>query len=204
MEAGELRRVKEDLATIKEAVGLELPFGWEDVRWHLIIGVSCLIGLVWALLPHGMRKVWGLVPAAALAIYYMVYLRAKYRRGSGRSPVRRRGSTGTIVAACVVLPLTAAYVYWAKHWHIPARQIIAAGMVWLPFVLVLLALHDRRLLLSGLAILVGMPAAGVAIALWPQVPLYPLTASLLFVGYLVSAGVMAHFLREAERDHAAD
>ena len=204
MEAGELRRVKEDLATVKEAAGLELSFGWEDVRWTLIIGLSCLIGLVWALVPHGMRKVWGLVPAAALAIYYMVYLRAKYRRGSGRSPVRRREYTRSIVGACVVLPLTAAYFYWAKHWHIPDRQIVATGMVWLPFLLLLLNLSDWRALLSGLGILVGMAAAGVAIALWPQVRFYPLVCGVVFVGSLVSAGVMAHFLREAERDHAAD
>jgi len=204
MEGGELRRVKEDLATVKEAAGLKLSFGWEDVRWHVILGVSCLIELVWALVPHGMSKRWGFLPTLALAIYYIVYVRAKYRRASGRSPVRRRGYTRTIVAACVVLPLTAAYVYWAEHWHIPARQVVAAAMVWAPFVALLLELHDRRGLLSSLGFVVGMPAAGVAIALWPQVPVYPLAAGVLFVGLLVSAGVMAHFLREAEGDHAAD
>jgi hypothetical protein len=203
MEGGELRRVKEDLATIKEAAGLERSFGWENVRWHVILGVSCLIELVWALVPHGMSKRWGFLPTLALCIYYIVYVRAKYRRGSGRSPVRRRGYTQEIVAMCLVALVVPAYVYWAKHWHIPARQVVAAGMVSLPLVTLLFVLHDRRSLLSSLVLLVAVPA-GVAIALWPQVPVYPLLAGVFFVALLVSAGVMAHFLREAEGDHAPD
>ena len=46
MPVNELERVKQDIATIKEAAGLELPFGWDSVWAHLIgvpcIGVCCL------------------------------------------------------------------------------------------------------------------------------------------------------------------
>lgn len=38
MAANELERVKQDIATIKEAAGLELPFGWDSV-WVNLIGL---------------------------------------------------------------------------------------------------------------------------------------------------------------------
>ena len=47
MSVSELERVKEDIATIKEAAGLELPFGWDSVWLNLIglpfVGAWCLV-----------------------------------------------------------------------------------------------------------------------------------------------------------------
>ena len=37
MSVNELERVKQDIATIKEAAGLELPFGWDYV-WLTLFG----------------------------------------------------------------------------------------------------------------------------------------------------------------------
>ena len=44
MSKKELERVKEDIEIIKEAAGLELPFGWEDVWINLYL---ILVKKVW-------------------------------------------------------------------------------------------------------------------------------------------------------------
>lgn len=204
MRGEELRRAKQDLATIKGAAGLKLPFGWDDVWWTLAIGLSSLIGMVWALAPHGMGKAWGLVPVGILALYYMVRMRIKYRRSTGRSPIRRRGYTSEAIAGLFVAAGTVLYVYWAKHWDIPAPHIRGGGMVMAAFVLAFLALRNRHEFLSSLGFMVIFVVAGVATALWPQAPTEVLVAGGLFIGAVVSAGVMAHFIREADVEHAAD
>lgn len=204
MRGEELRRVKEDLATIKGAAGLELPFGWDDVWWNLAIGLSSLIGLVWALAPHGMRKHWGLAPAVALAVYYTVHMRVKYRRNTGRSPLRRREYTREAIAAVCGVLVALVFVYWARHWGIPRRHIGAAGIVMAAFILAFFTLRNRHLFLGVLPLIVTFILAGVAVALWPQVPTEALVAGAFSVGGVASAGAMAHFIREADVEHAAD
>ncbi len=204
MRGEELHRVKEDVATIKEAAGLALPFGWEDVWWYLAISLSSLIGLVWALAPHGMRRHWGLAPAVALALYYTVHIRLKYRRSTGRSPVRRREYTRELIAIPCGVLVALVFVYWAKHWGIPGRHIRAAGAVMAAFILAFFTLRNRHLFLGSLPLIVTFILAGVAVALWPQVPTEALVAGAFAVGGVASAGAMAHFIREADVEHAAD
>ena len=40
MSQAEINRIREDLETIREAAGMGLPFGWEDV-WLNLAGVPC-------------------------------------------------------------------------------------------------------------------------------------------------------------------
>ena len=45
MSQTEIDRVRDDLATMKQAVGVELPFGWEDVRASLVLTAAGLIAM---------------------------------------------------------------------------------------------------------------------------------------------------------------
>ena len=203
MRGDELRRAKEDLATMKGAVGLGLPFGWDDVWWHLAIGLASLIGLAWALAPHGMRRHWGLAPAVVLALYYTLHMRLKYRRTTGRSPLRRREYTREIIAIPCGVLVALAFVYWARHWGIPARGIRAAGMVMAAFILAFFTLRNRHLFLGALPFILAFVLAGAAVALWPHVPTEALVAGALSVSGVASAGVMARLVREADVERAA-
>src|SRR4051794_7212436 len=89
MSEADIHRIRKDLDTIRAAAGLELPFGWEDV-WLSLALAPCglLLSAAGALGPPGSERL-ALLPALG-AVLAGVALRYRYRRNSGRSPVRRK------------------------------------------------------------------------------------------------------------------
>jgi hypothetical protein len=79
MAATDLERLKDDLATIRQAAGLELPFGREEVIIGFAVGGGGLIATGWALVPHGLPRHWGFVPLLIVVVVWVIQMRAKYR-----------------------------------------------------------------------------------------------------------------------------
>ena len=105
----DLERLRADWGAIRQAAGLGPPFGREDVRANLVVAAGGAVALVWALLPTGLSSQWGAVPLILVVAGYVTWMRARYRRGSGRSPMRRREYTSGFVGMFVVGALALVY-----------------------------------------------------------------------------------------------
>jgi hypothetical protein len=110
----EIERIRRDLDVMREAAGLELPFGWEDV-WLSLALVPC--GLVLSGL-----GAWGPLSSARLGVLPLLgvvaalgVLRYRYRRRSGRSQVRRREYDLGLVAGTLLALLAGGFLAWARR-----------------------------------------------------------------------------------------
>ena len=165
MSKQELERIKEDIEIIKEASGLELPFGWEDV-WLSIYLIPVGVWLaIWRFLPFQLLRLWRVLPVAVLGIVY-VFLRIKYRRSTGRSPMRRRGYSVVLFLTPLCGLCAGGYFVWVVR---SGRDFVSAvGGMWffMGLMLLIFAFAERgRLFYLGWAI----PAIlfGITTTIWP-------------------------------------
>ena len=163
MDVNEIDRVKEDIEVIKEAAGLELPFGWEDVWLNVyLIPVGVWLA-IWSVLPFELSRLWRILPVAILAPVF-VFLRIKYRRSSGRSPVRRRQYSGALLA-CPILGLCGfGYMVWVVRSGHDFVFAVGGMLFFVGFMLAIFAFIERRLHYLGWAIPVMV--FGVTISVW--------------------------------------
>lgn len=196
MTGHELERVKKDVEVIRESMGLDLPFGWEDVWLNV-----CLVPLgvwlaTWSLLPYQLSRLWRILPAAILALI-LVLLRVKYRRSTGRSPVRRRlYSIGLL--ACPILGLCAfGYLVWVvRSGH---DFVFAVGGVWFIAGLMLLVFALAQPgWLSGLGWAIPMILCGITITVWPVLNVLETNVGVvLIVAGSATAVIQAYQLRSS-------
>ncbi len=203
METRELERVKADIEIIKEAAGLELPFGWEDV-WLSVYLIPVGVWLaIWRFLPFQLSRLWRILPVAVIGIVF-VLLRIKYRRSTGRSPVRRRGySVGLF--ACPVLGLCwFGYLVWVVR---SGRDFVfAVGGMWffMGLILLLFAFVERgRLFYLGWAI--PMILCGIAITIWPELNMLEMNVGIVLIAASsATAAIQAYQLKRSARKNAID
>ena len=120
MSQAEINRIREDLETIREAAGLGLPFGWEDV-WLNLAGVPCGL-IVSAAGVFGAPEWRTLMAMPALGmVVAAVGLRYRFRRSTGRSPVRRREYDLAFGAYLLYGVLTDVFLAWAASSGQPTR-----------------------------------------------------------------------------------
>ncbi len=114
MSAGDLDRIKQDIEAIREAAGLELPFGREDVFINLaLVPYAAYSALISALAPSRYFLPLFLIPTAGLMLS-VVALRFRYRMSTGRSPVRRREYSLNLVMGAIYGALIGGYLFWVK------------------------------------------------------------------------------------------
>ena len=165
MSKKEIERIKEDIGIIKEAAGLELPFGWEDVWINLyLIPVGVWLA-IWSFLPLQLSRLWRVLPVSILAIVY-VFLRIKYRRSAGRSPIRRRGYSVVLFLTPILGLCAFGYLVWViRSGH---DFVFAVGGMWFVAGLILLIFafaQPGQLFNLGWAI--PMILCGITITIWP-------------------------------------
>ena len=175
----ELERVKEDIEIIKEAAGLELPFGWEDVWINLYLILVGAWLIIWRFLPYQLSRIWRVVPLAALIIVY-VFLRLKYRRSTGRSPVRRRDYSVVLFLTPVLGLCAFGYLVWViRSGH---DFVFAVGGMWFfaGLILLIFAFAERgRLFYLGWAITLIL--CGIAITIWPGLSVLEMNVGIVCV-----------------------
>jgi len=202
MAESDLIRVKEDLATIKRAAGLELPFGREEIWADLALAAGGVVAAAWASLPHGLPAQWGMVPIILIVIVYLVRMRTRYRGSTGRSPGRRREYSAGLIGMVLVGGLAVVYRLWASNLGISLIVAGSAALFILSLSMLLPVLRDRG----------RMPDVGIAIPLvlcGLAIPLVPISHWVLMgiafaVGGVAAALLTAHQLRGCLADHAAD
>lgn len=200
MTENDLTRVKEDLATIGRAAGLELPFGQEEVWANLGFAAGGVVAAVWALLPHGLPAQWGMVPIILLVVVYLTRMRVRYRRTTGRSPVRRREYTASLVGMILVGALAVVYRLWASKLGISLIVAGSAALFILGLSMLLPVLRDRGRV-PDLGIAIPLILCGLAIPLVP-ISHWILMGAAFAVGGVAAALLTAHQLRGCVADHA--
>src|SRR3954447_19888780 len=113
MGEAEFDRIREDLETIREAAGLGLPFGWEDVWLNLaLVPCGAILSAAGAFGPAEAAR---LAAMPVLGVVLMVVgLRYRFRRSTGRSPARRREYDLAIGAGLLYGLLTGVFLAWAR------------------------------------------------------------------------------------------
>jgi hypothetical protein len=203
METKELERVKEDIEIIKEAAGLELPFGWEDVWLSVyLIPVGAWLA-IWRFLPFQLSRLWRILPVAVIGIVY-VFLRIKYRRSTGRSPVRRRGYSVGLLACPIVGLCAGGYLVWVIR---SGRDFVfAVGGMWffMGIMLLIFAFVERgRLFYLGWAIPIIL--FGISITIWPELNILEMNVGIvLATASSATAAIQAYQLKRSARKNAID
>lgn len=191
-----LNRIRGDLAAIREVAGLELPFGWEDVVQNLIAaGFGVYVALIGAFAPARTPALI-LVPTAGL-VAVAVGLRVRWRRSTGRSPVRRREMTLNLAVGLIMGALAATFLVWARQRGEPLLLMAGMTLALCGGTCATLALSGRhRQYWFGPAVV--LMGSGLAL---PMVDLHWARAGggiAITVGCLLTAAIMAGQLRGQE------
>ena len=203
MNVNEIDRVKGDIEVIKEATGLKLPFGWEDV-WLSIYLIPVGVWLaIWGFLPFQLPRLWRVLPVAILAIVY-VFLRIKYRRSTGRSPVRRRGYSVVLFLTPVLGLCAFGYFVWVIR---SGRDFVSAvGGMWffMGLMLMIYTFAERdRLFNIGWAISIIL--FGIATTIWPRLNILEMGVGIVLIaGGSATAAIQAYQLKRSIRKNATN
>ena len=204
MSVTEIERVKQDIATIKEAAGLELPFGWDSV-WLSLIGLP-FVG-AWCLIYHLVFDghspfIMGISFVIFLAV--LAYFRFKYRRSTGRSAIKRH-EYGVAFYGCIFVAATmAALLAWAYLAGIDIPYIASGGMTMVGLMLTLRAFESKKRL-SNLGAAIPAIFFGISIAVWPSPATILTTACItLVVAGPAMAFIEMYQLKQAEQRNDAD
>ncbi len=198
MSVNEIERVKQDIATIKQAAGLELPFGWESVwatmfvmpamgAWWLVCGLFFDIQSPYVLLY--------LVPMVfPLAVFG--HIRWKYRRPHNKSSaILRRANRSSIYASIVLVVPLAVFLTWAMRAGADMIYIASGVATILGMMIALTAFHCqawRSNLGGGIVAIVF----GISVAIWPNAIFINACIALLVAGP-ATAFIMMYQLKQA-------
>ena len=202
MENSEVQRVKEDLATLQRAAGLESLVGREDVWANLAVAAAGVVAVVWALLPHSMPQQWGIVPLILVVLSYLTWQRARHRQSTGRSAVTRKKYSAELAGVVVITLLALVYRLWATELGISREVAGGAALFLLGAAIVVFGLRERQRWLE-LGIAVPIMACGMAIPLL-SVSTWVLIGGTFAVGGAVTAGLTAYQIRMDANTHDAD
>lgn len=157
MSQAHLDRVRDDLQTMRNAAGLDLPFGRFDMLSNLWVGTcGVLVTLCAMAAPWEYRGIVAVPLCLAVAGGAWAGLLARRDRAARPSPWREH-KLG-ILGALVVTPVAVAYMRWERHLGMPREMVGAAAMFFVGVGLLVFALVDRRRLYyvgGGLALMVA-------------------------------------------------
>ena len=122
MGQAEINRIREDLETIREAAGMGLPFGWEDVWLNLALVPCGLIESAAEVFGPPERRMLMAMPALGVVVA-AVGLRYRFRKSTGRSPVRRREYDLALRAGLLYAVLAGVFLAWAKSSGQPIQMM---------------------------------------------------------------------------------
>lgn len=202
MSTSEIQRVKDDLATLQRAAGLEPLVGREEVRANLAIAVAGVGAVVWALLPHGMPQQWGMVPLVLVVPSYLIWQRARHRQSTGRSAIERKKYSAELAGVVVITLLAVVYRLWADELGISRAVAGGAAFFMLGAAIIVFGLRERQRW-PELGMAVPIMLCGLAIPLL-SISTWVLLGSTFAVGGAVTAGLTAYQIRMDPNAHAAD
>jgi len=202
METKELERVKSDIEIIKEAAGLELPFGWDSAFVNLILypitGIWILIYLYVAKKP---TPFWVIV-TFAVVLGILGYLRFRYRKSTGRSSAKRNEYGFTFYSNIAIGLVAGAYIFWARAKGLDTTTVGAGLALMLGVFGVLLAIFMKgRLYYLGGSIPIIL--LGISFLVWTTSKIVILNCCLaLIIAGIAMGCIQAFQLKANERRNA--
>ena len=178
VDAYELDRVKKDLQTIKQAIGFELPFGWDSV-WLNMFGIPCIGAycLVYWLITESPSRYAPVVPTVFLLLL-LGYLRFRYRHSTRRSPTERREYGAQFYTTVFLVVVSAGFRTWAELAGIDTVYV-GSGLVTMLGMAITLNGIFRRVYRSALGGGIPCTLFGISMADWPDPGAVILNASIL-------------------------
>ncbi len=201
MSEADLRRVRDDLETMRAAAGLERPFGWPDV-WLALALAACGAALAaWAALGPPAATALGLIPSLVLAAVALGRWAVQSRRGVPAVYERRFDRQFVLAVAGGMAVL----ILWQRGLGLPHLATRGAALFMIGVLAIPLAFSSppRRVYLAGAAGLIPFGLAAPLVT-GPQVAVAGGLA--MAAAGLTAAAVMAGQLRADGRGHgrAAD
>lgn len=202
MSQTDLSRVKSDLSAIKQAAGIELPFGREDVWMSLFLGFFGVAAAVWFIVPHDLSHRWLGIPFFLILFGTLGGLRYKYRKGTGKSSFRRREYG--VLANGLPASLVAIFVVWQANSGADLYQLAITMFFFIGAMFLDIALKNPvRLYYIGFAV----PAMLLCLCrpLWQEPKHAQISIGVLvFVGGFATAAIQAWQLKRRVVHHVAD
>ncbi|KKM18905.1 hypothetical protein LCGC14_1661000 [marine sediment metagenome] len=190
----EITRVEQDLETVRQASGIGLPFGREDVIVELVAaGGVAVLGFV-SIFVTGYWLRLALLPALGPLVVSQTWLRLKYRRSTGRSAVRRREYTAGFAGGLVSMALLLTFHWSGLLAHAHRHLIYAAFACGIGVALMMVGIADsgRRRYVGGAA---GLLMAGLGIVFFYETHVVAVVAAASVGGLLADAAIMIYQLR---------
>jgi hypothetical protein len=193
MSEADLRRVREDLETMRQAAGLELPFDWADVGWALALVPAGAALSAWAYFGPTGYHAFGLVPLVLLGLVAALHRAWKPRHNRHQALDR----TATLVIAAGV----AGYLVWERTLGLPGSTGGAIACFFLGVVCAVIGC-SRREARAAFAGTVALVPFGLLIPFCPGKPTITAVGGLaVLVAGLTAAAILAWQLRGERRDH---
>lgn len=202
MSKSDIERAKEDIETIKEVVGFELPFGWDSVLMNIIL--YPLTG-IWILsywwIADKPSRFWVAVPAAIL-LGAMGYLRFRYRKSTGRSSAKRNEYGFSFYSNIAIGLVAGSYLLWARSKGLSTKDIGSGLVLMVGIFGILLAFFMKgRLYYLGGSIPVIL--LGISLIVWPTPKIAILNCCLtIIVGGIAMGCIQTIQLKANERRNA--
>lgn len=199
MSDADLRRLRNDLETMRQAAGLTLPFDWMDVWLTLGLVPAGAAMALWSAFCEERYLLVGLVPVVLLALVSSFWWGKRWRKEEKRLAWRRETKFASITAIAVGMGV-GGYMFWGIKAGLSFATLKGAAMV-------LFGLFFGGLGLSSPA---RRPQLGAALALIPLGFLFPFCSSqqtmiagglAMMAAGLMAALIQAYQLRAAGRDH---
>ena len=190
----EITRVKQDLETVRQAAGIGLPFGREDVITEFVMAGGLAIFGFLSVFVRGYWLFWAfLLPALGALVVSLILLRLKYRRSTGRSAVRRRQYTAGFAGGLASTALLLAF-HWSGLAHAYSHLVYAAFACGCGVALMIVGIADsrQRAYVGGA---VGLLVAGLGIVFFYETHVVAVVAAALAGGLLADAAIMTYQLR---------
>ena len=201
----DLQRVRSDLAAMKKAAGVGLPFGGADVWLGIAWAVGGLPLMAWTAVAPVEREMFVVllgVPAAVVLVL-SAWVARKYHRDRGKAPLRWQEHRFQWITAGVGVVLFGSFMIWGLARGLSPETLTTTGVFSAGLAMLIPSIVDRArmfylgwavstMLFAVLAPLFGYRYLGVCVGAW------------LLLSGLTSALIMAWQLRTGAKEHAAD
>lgn len=196
MSHDQLDKIRGDLRLIKDAAGLELPFGRDDIRANLWVAACGALLAAWsALAPWGYRGVIA-IPLTLAALGGLWSARQAHQKRATRPSAWREHRLG-ILAMLIMLPLVALYMQWEKRAGMPREIVGAAAVFFVGVAALVVSMTDRRRV-SYIAAAVPLMGFGLAIPLLARNQVVLAGGVCMMVACLAAAFIQSIQLKRAE------
>ncbi len=205
MSQTEMNRVRDDLATMKRAVGVGLPIGRSDVCLSLAWGVAGVPLAAGAAYTHPGQTTLALVlviPCMGV-LALSAFVAKKYHRHRGKAPAPWREHRFQWIAAGVLTPVFGGFVVWCIVMGLSPEALTVTAMFLAGLGMLVVPILDRtRLFYLGWAVFTMLFA--VAAPLFGPRYLGVLVGGWLILCGLSAAGIMGWQIHRSMDEHATD